>query len=157
VSTPKRKAAVQLDREIADALQSRVKLTIDDTYRPWRELQIRAHVNGKEVGYLDLQLTPQGVPYPSMVSVDPAVRRRGVATLLYQEAARLAEERFDHPLHSDVDRSGSDDAFWQKQTREGRAECVRERTPPRDVPFDHIVKGRSGCVRYRLARKAVPR
>lgn len=154
---PRKKTAAQLDREIAEALRSRVKLTIDEAYLPWRELRISAHVNGKEVGYLDLQLTPQGLPYPSMVSVDPAVRRRGVATLLYQEAARLAEDRFGHPLHSDVDRSGSDDAFWQKQVRGGRAECVRKRTPPRDPPFDYIVKGRSGCTRYRLAKKAVPR
>ena len=153
----RKKTAAQLDREIAEELQPRVKLTVDDTYLPWRELQIRAQLNGKEVGYLDLQLTPQGLPYPSMVSVDPAMRRRGIATLLYQEAARLAEERFGHPLHSDVDRSGSDDAFWQKQVRGGRAECIRKRTPPRDVPFDHIVKGRSGCVRYRLTKKGAPR
>lgn len=153
-----KKTAAQLDREIADALQSGVTLTIDDAYRPWRELQILAHVDGKEAGYLDLQLTPQGVPYPSMVSVTPAMRRRGIATLLYQEAARVAEDRFGHPLHSDVDRSGSDDAFWQKQVRAGRAECVQKRkNPPADVPFDHIVKGRSGCSRYRLAKGAVPR
>lgn len=153
----RKKLAAQLDREIAESLQSRVKLTIDDTYLPWRELQISAHINGKKVGDLDLQRTPQGLPYPSMVSVKPAMRRRGIATRLYQEAARIAEERFGHPLHSDVDRSGPDDAFWQKQVREGRAECVRKRTSPRDAPFDHIVKGRSGCVRYRLAKKAVPR
>lgn len=153
-----RKKSTQLDREIAEALKFRVKLTIDDTYLPWRELRIGAQINGKQVGYLDLQLTPQGLPYPSMVSVDPAVRRRGIATLLYQEAARLAEDRFGHPLHSDVDRSGSDDAFWQKQVREGRAECDRKgRAASKSVPFDHIVKGRSGCVRYRLAKKAVPR
>ena len=153
-----KKTAAQLDREIADALQSGVTLTIDDAYRPWRELQILAHVDGKEAGYLDLQLTPQGIPYPSMVSVTPAMRRRGIATLLYQEAARVAEDRFGHSLHSDVDRSGSDDAFWQKQVRAGLAECVQKRKPPRgDVPFDHIVKGRSGCTRYRLMKKAVTR
>jgi hypothetical protein len=165
VSGARKKSPHQLDAEIAEALRSyrepdtgsRVTLTINDTYRPWRELQILAHIDGKEAGYLDLQLTPQGVPYPSMVSVKSAMRRRGIATLLYQEAARLAEDRFGHPLHSDIDRSGSDDAFWQKQVRAGLAECVRKRAPPREVPFDHIVKGRSSCTRYRLAKKAVPR
>lgn len=154
---PRKKTAAQLDREIAETLQSRATLTIDDTYRPWRMLQIRARVDGKEVGYLDLQLTARGLPYPSMVSVDPAMRRRGIATLLYQEAARIAEDRFGHPLHSDVDRSGPDDVFWQRQVREGRAKCIRERKPPRDPPFEHIIKGRSGCVRYRLMKKALLR
>lgn len=154
VKAKAKKTGAQLDREIAEALQSRVKLEIDDTYLPWRELRVSAHVNGRQVGYLDLRLTKQGMPYPSMVSVDPSVRRRGVATLLYREAARLVHERFGQPLHSDVDRSGPDDAFWQKQVREGRAVCTRKaRTVTQNVPFDHIVKGRSGCVRYRLSKK----
>jgi hypothetical protein len=54
----------------------------------------------------------------------------------------------------DIERSGSADAFWQKQVRAGNAVCTgKARTAPKSVPFDKIVKGRSGCARYRMTKK----
>lgn len=148
------KSSAQLDREIADALQSRVELVIDDTYRPWRELQIRALDNGQEIASMDITTDEEGIPFVSMVSVASAAERRGIATLLYREAFRLVDKRYGQQLHSDVERSGATDAFWQKQVHEGNAVCMRKvRAASKNVAFDRIVKGRSGCERYRMTRK----
>jgi len=148
------KSPAQLDREIAEVIQSPIELTIDDRNLPWRELQIRAQMGEREVGSLDIQTDEAGIPFVSMVSVSSDVARRGVATRLYQEAVRIANERYGRELHSDVERSGPTDMFWQKEVRKGNAVCVgKVRTAAKSVPFDHIVKGRSGCARYRMTKK----
>lgn len=58
------------------------------------------------------------------IDVVPGARRHGVATGLYERAARIACQKFGKPLASDVDRSPSADAFWQKQWNKGRASRV---------------------------------
>jgi GNAT superfamily N-acetyltransferase len=58
------------------------------------------------------------------VDVVPGARRHGVATALYERAAKLACSRFGLPLSSDIDRSPRSEAFWQKQMTKGRARRV---------------------------------
>lgn len=48
-------------------------------------------------------------------------QRRGVATKLYEAAARGACKRFGLPLSSDVDLQTGSRGFWEKQVRKGRA------------------------------------
>lgn len=58
------------------------------------------------------------------IEVHESLRRQGIATRLYEDAARLACSR-GAPLRSDSERSAADQAFWAKQERKGRAVCVR--------------------------------
>jgi len=52
--------------------------------------------------------------------VEPAYQRRGIATQLYEAAARYACE-FGQPLSSDITISAAARGFWEKQERAGRA------------------------------------
>lgn len=58
--------------------------------------------------------------------VSPKVRRRGIGTQLYQEAARVACDDYGLPLASDrsTSRSRSAEGFWKKQGKKKRARCV---------------------------------
>lgn len=60
------------------------------------------------------------------VSVSGQHRRRGVATLLYTEAARIACDELDLPLVSDFDLTEESRGFWEKQVRAGRAQWNEE-------------------------------
>lgn len=55
------------------------------------------------------------------IEVASSARRQGVATALYETAARELCARWGLPLMSDVARSASADAFWRKQVTKGRA------------------------------------
>jgi GNAT superfamily N-acetyltransferase len=59
------------------------------------------------------------------IAVNKHLRRRGIGTRLYARAATLACRRFHAPLASNVLRSDDSEAFWQRQVRKGRAECLQ--------------------------------
>lgn len=59
------------------------------------------------------------------IAVDRQHRRQGIGTRLYARAAALACHRFRLPLASNVLRSDDSEAFWQRQVRKGRAECLQ--------------------------------
>jgi GNAT superfamily N-acetyltransferase len=84
------------------------------------------------------------------VHVLSSYRRRGLATQLYERAAQIACTKIGNPLHSDVERSGYAQAFWEKQERKGRARCL-SRTAPKTADMDTVIVGRGGCVRYALS------
>jgi GNAT superfamily N-acetyltransferase len=62
------------------------------------------------------------------IFVEPVYQRCGVATRLYEIAARHACDN-DAVLASDSTRSDEADSFWVKQVAKGRAQCVRLRDP----------------------------
>lgn len=55
----------------------------------------------------------------------PKFRRMGVATKLYAEASRIAQEEYGIPLASDLSRSEAAENFWQKQVRVGLADKIK--------------------------------
>lgn len=91
-----------------------------------------------------------GVPYASHVEVDPEVRRCGIATALYEAAARAACKEFKAPLHSDKERSRAAQGFWQKQIAKGRAVCIKATEPGRD-DYEGPISNRGGCELYKLS------
>jgi GNAT superfamily N-acetyltransferase len=84
------------------------------------------------------------------IYVIPPLRRKGVATRLYEQAAARACSRWGTPLASDTHRTAEAETFWKKQETKGRARCL----PGRGVNY---VQGRPGvetpvpCERYVLA------
>ena len=101
-----------------------------------------------------ISLTPAGGDYRvAMVKVDKGLQRTGVATKLYEDAARLSC-REGRALRSDDARTASTQRFWEKQERKGRATCA-ERIPPNPAERDRArddmsIYGRGGCAYYRL-------
>ena len=61
------------------------------------------------------------------IDVVPGSRRQGVATALYERAARLACREHCAPLASDFSRTPASDTFWRKQYVKRRATCYRRR------------------------------
>lgn len=58
------------------------------------------------------------------VRVRTEIARKGLATRMYEAAAKLAETR-RLPLSSDVSRYPGADAFWKKQVAAGRAQAIK--------------------------------
>ncbi len=58
------------------------------------------------------------------INVAPGSQRQGVATGLYERAAKIACKTFGAPLASDQHRTPRADAFWKKQEAKGRATRV---------------------------------
>ncbi|UCC74968.1 MAG: GNAT family N-acetyltransferase [Gemmatimonadota bacterium] len=77
-------------------------------------------VAGTDIGGLTMCPTRHGTMRVGWIAVKPMFRRRGVATQLYQAAAREACER-GRPLESDRRLARGSLAFWRKQVRKGRA------------------------------------
>lgn len=100
------------------------------------------------VGYVTLK-SDDG-PTIDYIFVRETWRRRGVATALYEAAARGACRSYGVPLQSDVERSAAAQAFWVKQVRKGRATCVRPTPKVGRVQPTAYVMGRGGCYRYAL-------
>lgn len=92
------------------------------------------------------------------VSVPPELRRKGVATALYEVALEHAC-REKRQLASDVERSHFAEAFWRKQVRKGRARCLRRGDGiiwdgPLQTEIDSIERACEGderCLKQRLA------
>lgn len=101
-------------------------------------VRLRAIKDGKTVGVLELM---DGMPwrekmkdsvYVGLVKVDTGYQRQGIATRLYEEAARIACADYGRPLFSDETRSANDQAFWRKQEAAGRAQKVSLKGMPSD-------------------------
>lgn len=69
-------------------------------------------------------------PYVSWVFVRPSERRSGLATKMYELAAKAACMYWGEPLHSDTAFVGNGEAFWRKQVAKGRATEVPGIYPP---------------------------
>lgn len=67
------------------------------------------------------------------IGVKPSAQRRGVATKMYEAAAKELCRRFNVPLRSDAARTNEADAFWKKQLRKGRAEEFNTSHPDRSI------------------------
>lgn len=119
-------------------------------------VRIEAHAKGQgRVGAITV-VAPQtphedlNIAYVSHVLVDEAFHRCGVGTQLYERAAKIACKDFKHPLHSDVERTGYAQAFWEKQIRKGRAVCIARAPARNPIEMHEPVVGRGGCERYKL-------
>ncbi len=97
---------------------------------PWFSFRPRLTVEAKDskgrvVGTLKIR-RPEAKPYPGWkvdhIEVDPAWRRRGVATRLYEEGAKAIEKKYRKPLCSDLTVAPEAKEFWEKQVRKGRAQ-----------------------------------
>lgn len=90
-------------------------------------------------------------PTIGYIEVDDVYQRRGLATKLYEAAAKEACRWLKSPLYSDYERSAAAQAFWEKQVRKGRATCERPWGTRAAVgpAYDSII-GRGGCWRYKL-------
>jgi len=84
------------------------------------DLTVIARHAGREIGRMNVMLKPVGAKVVT-VSVEAAHRRLGIATQLYEVAARTACEDFGVPLVSGIARSPAAEVFWQKQLAKGRA------------------------------------
>lgn len=78
------------------------------------------------------------------IQVDDDHQRCGIATRLYEIAARAACKAGDN-LASDTIRSDAAQAFWTKQVKKGRAKCGRKTQPFYD-------KGKGGCAYFILTK-----
>lgn len=64
-----------------------------------------------------------GQKFTSMgyIKTEEAYRGKGVATRIYEAAARMSCLKFKAPMASDTQRTTAADAFWKKQFKKGRA------------------------------------
>jgi hypothetical protein len=85
----------------------------------------------KKVGRLEIRRTPERAQV-SWITVNENARRSGVATRLYEAAARFSCEVWGRPLGSDYrgSRAPGAEGFWQKQYRKGRADLVGSKDSP---------------------------
>lgn len=99
------------------------KLDVSVVVQTWPDSStVTARHEGREVGILNTMLKEKlGVAKVLTVRVDKDVRGRGIATQLYEAAARDACDRMGVPLASGVQRSPEAQAFWEKQVAKGRA------------------------------------
>lgn len=106
-----------------------------------------------KVGQLRLRhFDMDGTTEVTHVEVDALARRSQIGTRLYETAAKMACERYDAPLVSDIYRSAYSDGFWQKQVRKGRATCLAASDHTQYPKSDaEPTFGRSGCKRYILS------
>jgi len=80
-----------------------------------RSEALRKHV----LGSLEITWTPQAAVV-SDIRVRAQVARKGVATSMYEEAAKIAASR-GLPLRSDTGRYPGAEGFWKKQVAKNRA------------------------------------
>ncbi len=75
----------------------------------------------------------QPVMFVSYIGIDKEHQRQRLGTRLYEAAAKYACEEYHLPLASDAPRpvgggrSPGAEAFWKKQVKARRAECISER------------------------------
>src|SRR3990172_12812133 len=86
-------------------------------------LSITALAGKREVGVIIVRMFDRD-PYVSWIEVDPSLRRCGISTTLYEQAARAVCAKYGKPLSVDHERTAATEAFWQKQMQKGRAICV---------------------------------
>jgi GNAT superfamily N-acetyltransferase len=102
--------------------------------RDW--FRLSARISGQQVGYVGVtryvvsDARQEALAHPAMqisrIFVEPEYRKRGVATRLYEAAAKLSCKKYNLPLASDETRSPEADSFWRKQAAKGRARAVPE-------------------------------
>lgn len=86
--------------------------------------------------------TPGAVAMVTWIEVSRTHRRHGVATWLYEQAAKAACRLWHAPLSSDFVRAEGAEGFWRKQASHGRARCIQRPN----------VRGKDyGCSRYELS------
>jgi hypothetical protein len=62
----------------------------------------------------------------SWIEASQILPRRGIATALYEAAARESCKVFEQPLRSDTRRRDGAQEFWDKQVAKGRARFLPE-------------------------------
>lgn len=85
----------------------------------------------KKVGRLEIRRNADRAQV-TWITVNERSRRSGIATRLYEAAARFSCEEWGRPLGSDYrgSRAPGAEGFWQKQYRKGRAERIGSEDSP---------------------------
>lgn len=109
-------------------------------------IEARTKAKGPLVGAITLR---NGIRV-SHIAVEPAMQRCGVATRLYERAAKIACVEHNTPLKSDIERSKAAQGFWEKQVDKGRARCVEPEQRTEAFVDDAPTTGRGGCSDYEL-------
>ena len=101
-------------------------------------------------GFLMVELPEPGVAVVGAIEIDEDYRRCGLATRLYETAARWACAN-GRQLRSDEVRSAASDGFWRKQAAKGRAVCApATKTDWRGRTGSGVIWERGGCAYYTL-------
>jgi hypothetical protein len=107
----------------------RLHLTAEDT------IQARGP-SGRNYGFIRWNESDDGFAAVDMIE-SSAAPRCGLGTKLYEAAARHLCKRGLRLASGEI-RSYAADGFWQKQTRKGRAECLKPHT--RGIYYEDFVK-----------------
>ncbi len=99
-----------------------LKVKLLDHYRDL--FRVVALVDGREIGHVTIVKRPGPVWSVSNSSVQPRFHRQGVATAMYELAAKTSCRLYRSPLASDVSRTPEIDAFWKKQVAKGRGRII---------------------------------
>ena len=81
------------------------------THKPWGRrgnILIQATIDGEEVGHVYFNVTEEDFAFSKDVCVVPAMRRRGIATAMYNYAKTVLPK----PLAPSKDQTISGAAFW---------------------------------------------
>lgn len=97
---------------------------VDIEVMEWLDsLTLIAKFEDREVGRMNVTLKPFGAKVTSII-IEKPFQRQGVATQIYQVAAKKACEIFNQPLISGISRSPAAEEFWRKQLNKDRAEIL---------------------------------
>lgn len=112
----------------------RIPVRIEEIPTGGRSFQLVAHNRfGEDVGWLEAYPTKMGgrkVFVVDTIEVTEEVRRQGVATQLYEAAARLACSKRSVLGSQDRLQGAWSNEFWEKQLAKGRAIQLKPKTGP---------------------------
>ncbi len=130
-------------------------LEVGDSYK--KEIFVNAQGEFNSVGSLDAHIDNDDRFSVNLISVSQKFRRCGIATKLYEMAAKYACDN-NMQLKSGVARSAMADGFWAKQVQKGRATCAKaipkseaEYAERRSRTDNGPLVGRRGCDHYVLS------
>jgi len=98
----------------------KIKIVVRRRGSDW--FRLSAQIAGRQVGFLAADTTGDPIMRIHRIFVKPEHRRSGIATRLYEAAAKISCEKYARPLASDRTRSLEAEAFWKKQVAKGKAQ-----------------------------------
>lgn len=118
--------------------------------------RVDAYEGDALVGRLELREHGEGLKI-TRARIEAKLKRCGLGTKLYDRAVSLATEQGKR-IVSDSARTPSNDAFWRRMQKRGRAECIDSSggtkiTTRKGSGFEEAEKGGYTCKRYALTPK----
>lgn len=106
---------------------------------------------GQYAGRIDAEIRG-GDLQVMFAEIEPELRRCGVGTRLYETLMRIAQKK-KLRLVSDSQRSDGAEAFWLKQVKKNRAECIDDRGGHKYTPGSGVEPNVWPCRRFALKRR----